>query len=1144
MKSLTRAKEKARACRAAMQSEIKDLFESVENYILENHQIELAPVDKEVLRGSQAEVVPAEGFLYYDQEYDGDPPARLFLILHELGHLELHERLKRSCTELDPVNSAIYSMTETAAIARYNRRSQEEAEANAFATEFLCPSNEVFKRWQAETTCDSAKLAKEFGVPIYVVHAQLAEGVQELVYGEDTAPTHAAKRDFDCDPSQVAAASFTGKPALVNAGPGTGKTATLIQRIEYLLQELNAKPENMLVLTFSNEAADEVRTRIAAKFGESVAANVTVSTFHGFGVSLLWEHGQFADVSANAYILDEAAQQELVTEILGQVECGKLLNIKRPAETVRELVRHINHVKNYYLLTPDSLDTTIADWLPTENERAKQQAISEFPAILRAYEEEKNRRKRLDFADLIALPIQLLKAEERVQTALRQRYQWVMVDEYQDVSRSVATLLQLLCGAENPPWVVGDKRQSIFRFLGAAPENLDEFENDFPGAKRFELNINRRSCPEVVQAANQLAALMETPNTALAVPDSRWTAAATNPTALTTTPVAVAIADSDRAEYAGIAQQIKTWLDNGITASEIVVLARRNIDVRKIVIALGQAGVKAVTSGLVTAEGAAGDLANVSIYPDRPATALPRLAYTLGRGRYTNESINSFVTHALEALNADGKLAGGEYGEGQHLANEMAKVGEALQEYSGDAFTKMSILLFDASDYLRRILTLTDEVERYLILEEIVASLARAASWRLLHPKQQPHISRRAFAEFFRSTLTSTATTLLPARLKGDAVRVMTCHAAKGLEFPCVIVAGQTLSNAKQGFQWLPPSLQPPANDNLRQSDSLFFVGVTRAKRAVLVSYAKSASGTTRAKNRTVTQLLMDWHQTQQGQITQINFPSMPIERETVRFGKVWGGRARKALPARALEKEACSIRTYLSDFLGIRYPLHQSPLYPAFIQIVRQTLEKLIRLAHETGIAVNGNEAEHLFLEQWNALHADEHPHQSIYRRLGLSYTQRFATAYVPLKKAAEFFDLEIATQANELRMRLDLIAHYQAADGSVVAISFRPDSFAGAVKDGALQWGKLKEAYRVSFVLLRERAPQLQAYVYSGEDGDIYPFAWPQQQRHFDGQRKNNFDKLGLLAQPVFQEEVDDWKCDNFCEHRLTCPHWVEAL
>jgi hypothetical protein len=312
-----------------------------------------------------------------------------------------------------------------------------------------------------------------------------------------------------------------------------------------------------------------------------------------------------------------------------------------------------------------------------------------------------------------------------------------------------------------------------------------------------------------------------------------------------------------------------------------------------------------------------------------------------------------------------------------------------------------------------------------------------------------------------------------------------------------------------------------------------------------LVSYAKSASGAAQAKDRTVTPLLTDWHQAWQGQITQINFPSMPVERETVHFGKIWGGKTRKALPVRALDKDECSIRTYLSDFLSLRYPLHQPPLYPAFIQIVRQTLEKLIRLAHETGVAVNSNEATRIFLEQWDALQADEHPHQSIYRRLGLSYTQRFATVYVPLKQVAEFLDLEMNTQANAPRLRLDLIAHFRAADDSVVAISFRPDSFADVVKDGALQWGKLKkEADRVSFVLLRERAPQLQAYVYSGEDGDLYPFAWPQQQRHFDGQRKNNLGKLELLSQPVFNEAVNDWKCDNFCEHRLTCPYWLEAV
>lgn len=1141
MRSLTRARERARACRQKIKLDNAYLFEWLQEYLPNAHDVELTCVEPSFLQGGKAEVCPAEGCLYYNKELDADPAQRLFVILHELGHLELHERLKRNCVEPDPIYSAMYSTTETAAIARYNRRSQEEAEANAFATEFLCPADVMFSRWQADPRNDSATLAKEFTVPVHIVHAQLAEALQRFVVGGEEAQAKTARFEFECDDSQRLAAMCTGKPVLINAGPGTGKTATLIRRIEHLLKDLNAEPGNMLVLTFSNEAADELSERIAAKFGEQVAANLTVSTFHGFGVAFLWQHGQFADVDANAYILDEAAQQELVAEILAQVECGELLNIKRPAETIRELVRHINHLKNYHLFTPDDFAAHLAAWLPALNERKNYRAAQEFAGLFRAYETEKGRRKRLDFADLIALPIRILQEQTGVLQAQRERYRWVMVDEYQDVSRSVARLLRLLSGDENPPWVVGDKRQSIFRFLGAAPENLDEFENDFPGAERFELKVNYRSCQEVVNTANQLACLMEKPQADSARSDNRWTVAPANPTSLTATPIAVASADSDRAEYEGIANQIKSWLSDGMTEKDIVVLARRNIDVRKIVLALGKAKIRAITSGLVTAEGAAGDLANIATYADRPRTALPRLAYTLGRARFNVEVIRATVARALETLDPEGKFAADGYEGGQALADELQRASKALlaQKYSADAFTKMCVLLFDASDYLRRVLALEDEVERSLILEEVIATLARAASWRLIHPKYKPHFSRKGFAEFFRFSLSSTATTLLPARLKGDAVRVMTCHAAKGLEFPCVIVAGQTLSKAKQEYLWLRVDLQPPAEDNIRQSDSLFFVGATRAKQALMVSFARTAGGTARAPQRNVTPLLRDW--SNDSSVLQFAFPPKFIERDNVRLGKIWGGKLAKAMPARALDKADCAIRTYVTDFLGIRFPLNQPPLYPKFIQCVRQSLGQIVRLAHERSAPIDATEAQGLFLEQWGTAVTDGHPHEPIYHKLGLAYVERFATAYSPQHQIAEHLDLEFEHQQAGLRLQLDLIALYRTTRGVVAALSFRPDSFSDVIKDGGLPWGKLKEAYRATFILLKERYPQLQVEVYSGGDGRIYPFLWPQD-RYYQTQRDNNLAKLKLLGQTIFTEEVDDWKCDNLCEHRISCPYWIE--
>jgi len=225
--------------------------------------------------------------------------------------------------------------------------------------------------------------------------------------------------------------------------------------------------------------------------------------------------------------------------------------------------------------------------------------------MFRAYEVAKSARQRIDFADLIALPTRILMAHPELMQQYREKYVWVMVDEYQDVSRAVARLLCHLCGAENPPWVVGDTRQAIYRFRGAAPENVEQFAQDFPGARVFHLTTNYRSCASIIQAANQLAMLMEAPDHTTPDYPERWIPPQNPCGALGDPAVAVAIADADRAEQAGIVAQVRHWLAMDVPAQDIAILARRNIDVRNIVLALGTRGIPATTSGLLTAEGPA-----------------------------------------------------------------------------------------------------------------------------------------------------------------------------------------------------------------------------------------------------------------------------------------------------------------------------------------------------------------------------------------------------------------------------------------------------------------------------------------------------------------------------------------------------------
>jgi len=1194
VRSLKRARERARDCRSKICGGKEGLLERVITYLEDEHQIELIPANSHFLQNGHALLKPAEGCLYYDRKYDDDPVARLKVILHELGHLELHGRLKKLCSEPDPVYGSIYAASGAGGLTRYNPRAREEAEANAFATEFLCPQDEAFLLWQSGR--GPSFIADHFGVSIHTVHAQLAEALFWTAGG--AAPTSGKKRftGFECDDSQIAAATFTGAPALVCAGPGTGKTATLVRRVEYLLDELGAEPESLLVLTFSNEAAQELEERISDRFGEQIATRIRISTFHGFGVAFLHHHGQLAGL--DALVLDEAGQGELVNAILGKADCEKLLKLKRPSETAKRIVEHINYLKNR-LLTPESLAAALdpcesggESWtdfsLSNHNSSHGQtevgptldkQAARQFLRIFRLYEEEKAARQRVDFADLIALPIRILENERELADRYRKKYRFVLVDEYQDVSRSVATLLRHLCGPQNPPWVVGDARQAIYRFLGAAAENVEDFEKDFPGGEVFELNVNYRSCREIVIVANQLASLMGgSPTSRKGVEyDERWRAARADPAPSHPSeggrrPVRISVANSDLAEQEGVAAQIEDWIKHGVTPGEIAALARRNIDVRNIALALGRLGIKAVAAGLATPEGAAGDLACVATFADRPKTSLPRIAIALGRGRFEKTIINSTVRWISDTADDEGNFAvragesvpravasevtsnksfekatlatarGTEGAAGDELAAEIRRAwrGLLLYKHSGDAFTKMCAFLFDASDYLRRILALPAGAERSLLLGEITTALSQAARWRITHRDISRRQSRLSFGEYFRDSLNVGAPSLIPPPATTDAVRVMTCHAAKGLEFPYVAVVGQTLPAAARAYKWLPPNLQPSTEEDVRQSDSLFFVGATRAQRALIVSYASTAGGSARSRDREVTPLLSRWQNAYS--VNTARLPETAVEREQAEITDIWGGSPKNPLPVSSLDRGRCAIQTYLNEFLGARFPLDEKPLYPAFFQAVRRAMERVVYESGEKMSAISQSEAAEIFREEWKANGADGHRHHRIYFALGQKYVERFAIVSQSLPPADKYLESALGDDTAGLRLRLDLVAFHRAADGSVVAVQFRPESYADKAKDGNLQWSKLDNPYRIPFALLRQREPQLRPYVFSGEDGVLYPFLWSAKKGSVEEEARRAEERYKLFSRRIFNQQINRWKCDS-CDVHVICPHWLEA-
>lgn len=1142
MRTLEHARSTGREFRTLLDgTHAEGLSERIAEYMANTWKIEAVAVNRAQMDGSAGEVKPDSGILKYDGTLS--PEDRLALFAHELGHLVLHKRLTDPSVPFDPVLGSAYADAGPGAVARYSPRAMEEAQATAFATEFLCPSAELFAVWRADPGSNAAALATAFGAPIRTIQVQLAHALHDFALGTGTMPS-STPREITLTPSQREAASCVGKPALVDAGPGTGKTATLIGRLQILFEEHGARSVEMLVLTFSNEAAQELHERVRLAFGADAAEEMTIATFHGFGMGFLHHHGHHVGYETDFAILDEDAQAEMVSSILGRAPCLRLLSLRDPQETVVALVEHINFCK-HRLYDCDQLDAALSAWTPTEEDADAHAAAIEFLGLYREYESAKHAAKRIDLADLIMLPLRVLEGQADVAAAYRTKYPWVLVDEFQDVTRATARLLRQLCGAENPPWVVGDARQAIYRFLGAAPEHVREFRADFPDAAIFALEENYRSSAPVVRAANELATLMVNPNASQDEVQERWKAV-TSRAPLGETPVVIAEASSDFAESQGIADHVKSWIQSdGVSPGDVAVLARRNVDVRNVVLALAARGVRAQASGLLTAEGPAGDLAAALTLIDAPAASIPRIGIALSRGRCSTSATNAAIRDIVATLNLKGSFDAEIAGDGAFIARELVAVRDrfVLDRNSADGFTTLAAFLFDCGGYLRRLCDDPDSAEQAMALVEVVSSLSLAAGYRMTHPGTSPVLARVGFAENLRMRLTKSTPIPITPRARPDAVRVMTCHASKGLEFPCVIVAGQTMPKPRARYPWLPPAWRPTGDEDVEQADALFFVGLTRAQRAVVVSYPKKAGEGERAKAKLVVQLLDRWRTTHGRAVLQWTASSGTAVDVTT--GLVWGGRQPAALGLSSLDPTSCAIQTYVESYLQVRFPVASRALYPAFFSVTRRVLRQLVMRANEHGPSVTEAEVQSAVSDAWPAADFADHPHEAIYRTAVFRMALGFLGAYQPPPGALAPLDVDLAILASDggAVARLDLVGHFQQANGQVVTISFRPESVRAKTSNGALNWSAVSTKKRMAHVLVENRTPGTRPLIYSGEDRQLFDFRWSQKPESLPKEVRQVLGQLEAYTRTEFTTKISAYDCDR-CRVRVSCPYWTGAL
>jgi hypothetical protein len=685
-------------------------------------------------------------------------------------------------------------------------------------------------------------------------------------------------------------------------------------------------------------------------------------------------------------------------------------------------------------------------------------------------------------------------------------------------------------------------------------------ERDFPDVVRFSLKDNYRSAEPIVEAANDLARL-------LGSDDVRWRAAS-DERPIGEHPVAVAEAASDLGEARGVVEQVKNWIGrDGVAPGDIAILARRHVDVRNIVMALTEERIIAQAAGMMTAEGAAGDMSVVLTLADRPAPSLPRLAYALGVAEQV-EAINATVEFLLKRerkrttdasdVDQESEVAN-ERDEAEDpkvnrdLVREVDAVLEAAQceLHSGDGFMALTTFLFNSSQYLRRLLAATATAERQMSLVEVVSTLTLAATYRSTHKGVKPRWARRGFAERLRVRLTRYVPIPIIPRPRSDTVRVMTCHAAKGLEFPCVVVASQTYTKFPGAYRWLPDVFRQDAAEDEEQPDSLLFVGVTRAKRALVVSFPTKAGEGPNGRDKKLVRLLERWRTASRASETQVRVHEMawgPTGGKAVQSvvaGPLWGEVKPAWLKPSVLDEDRCPLETYLERFLGLSFPEGERELYPLVFGILRRVLRQMADAAMEAGTPMDEADVRVLLDKEFPKSRWGEHPHYEWYYGIALRAVLGFRNAFHPRRGELTRLEPEMELDPSgrgDPPVRLDLIALYKVASGRTTAIIFRPDSYAKIAEGGEINWGKL-DGKRASLILVLGENANVRMQVYSGIDGRIYEYLPSIQPASLPKELDRVRARHGALANGDFGTDADRWSCDQ-CRMRVNCPHWIGAL
>lgn len=813
------------------------------------------------LNGGRATFVRKDALILYER--GGTEFERAFLVAHEIGHVELGDDVEdvKDTTpyNIDPARAAEPSPVGMARVVDYGRRQRREIQMDLFAREFLLP-RPVVRRLHLEEGMTASDIAKKLGAPFEVVAQQLLDALL-LPAIVASSNTHEEKQ---LNKLQAAATSYRGGAYLLEAGPGTGKTQTLIARLKGLLAE-KVDPRRILVLTFSNKAAGEIAERIA-RVDSAAAAAMWTGTFHAFGLDLLRRFHTELGLPPDPRMLDRTEAVELLENEFPRLGLKHHRNIYDPTDIISDILSAISRAKDEVVDAPtyQQLAESMLGMASSDDDRVAAEKALEVAKVYQAYERLKRQTLAVDFGDLVCLPVQLLESNAAVGAILRGTYDHVLVDEYQDVNRSSVRLLSALCGDGRNLWVVGDAKQSIYRFRGASSFNMDRFgTEDFAGGKRGCLKLNYRSVSEVVTAFSNFAIEMAVGDAAGGLESNRGKSGYLPE---------LRRVDKGDEQVVAIADAVAEMRAAGYSYRDQAVLCTGNEKLSEFGQKLEQLNVPVLFLGsLFERPEVKNLLALVSLLVDRRAMGLLRTA-CLQEFEMALDDVAVVMDH-LKDNNLDagswrsvGGTIDGLSAEGQSALNKLA---DALEGFGEDAapWAVMATVLLDRTRMAANLGQSSETADRsrgIAIWQLLNFIRVQPAGKGLRIPRLLDRVRRLVRLGDDRDLRQ-----LPEAAQSIDAVRLMTIHGAKGLEFPVVHLPGMnvnSLPRTAQTADCLPPAgmiegaegdaKELHRREHEKEQECLFYVALSRAKdRLFMYAATRNAAGSSRSLSKFVNRL-------------------------------------------------------------------------------------------------------------------------------------------------------------------------------------------------------------------------------------------------------------------------------------------------